>query len=260
MVYITLEINEAQIAQRMIQSLFSVLRRKAKISVTRLRSDGIGRLLHFDKEQLSGRLSLDDITSRPLVEKKLGRLHGRENLIIKAFPTGALSVSALRSYLDLLERTSGFIPDMVVVDYPDLMKVDSKNYRIDLGALYRDLRGLAVENNVGVVCASQSNRTGASAKLITDIHAGEDFSKIATADTVLTYTQTVAERELGLARIFVSNSRVADKDRFIVLISQSYPVGQFCLDSSLMSDSYLGLLEQASQQNGSGGEKEDDET
>ena len=116
-----------------------------------------------------------------------------------------------------------------------------------------------MERNVGVICASQSNRVGASAKLITDIHAGEDFSKIATADTVLTYTQTVMEREMGPARIFVSNSRVGDKDRFIVLISQAYPVGQFVLTSALMTNMYFGLLEQATQQNGQNGHTEDED-
>lgn len=257
-VYITLEISEAQIAQRMIQSLFSVLRRKARVPVTRLRSDDLGRLLRFEQEMISGRMSLDDVTSRPKIEKKLGQLHGRNNLIIKAFPTGALSVSALRGYLDMLERSSGFVPDMVVIDYPDLMKVDTKNYRVDLGALYRDLRGIAVERNVGVITASQSNRAGATAKLITDTHAAEDFSKIATADTVFTYTQTVAERELGLARLFVSNSRVGDKDRFVVLLSQSYPVGQFCLESTQMADSYWGHIEQAAQ-NGNGSAGDDNE-
>ncbi len=260
-VYITLEISEAQIAQRMIQSMFSVMRHKAKVPVTNLVVDGLGRLMHFTKDTLIGRLSLDDRSSRPAVEKKLNRFRGRGNMIIKAFPTGGLTVPALTAYLDMLEQSSGFVPDMLIVDYPDLMRVDTKNYRIDLGAIYRDLRGVAVERNIGVLCASQSNRTGASAKLITDIHAGEDFSKIATADTVLTYTQTVFEREMGLARIFVSNSRVGDKDRFIVLISQAYLVGQFVLSSALMTDTYNGLLEQAAQQNGTnknGGEDEEE--
>lgn len=256
-VYVTLEINEAQIAQRMIQSLFSVLRNKAKVSVTRLKSDDLGRLLRFEQETLTGRMSLDDVTSRPAVEKKLGRLHGKDNLIIKAFPTKALTVSALRAYLDMLERSSGFVPDMVVVDYPDLMKVESKNYRIDLGILYGELRGVAVERNVGMICASQSNRSGASAKMITDIHAAEDFSKIATADTVLTYTQTMSERELGLARIFVSNSRAGDKDRFVVLISQAYSVGQFVLSSTPMVDSYWGHIEQAQHNDNQEGEDEE---
>lgn len=255
-VYVTLEINEAQIAQRMVQSLFSMLRRKAKVPVTRLRIDELGRLLRFEQETITGRMSFDDATSRPIVEGKLRRLHGRENLVIKAFPTGMLTVHALSSYLDMLERAAGFVPDMLVVDYPDLMKVDSKNYRIDLGAVYRDLRGLAVARNIGVVCASQANREGAVAKLITEAHTAEDFSKIATADTVISYSQTAAERELGLARLFVSNSRVGDRDRFVVMINQAYPIGQFCFESVQMSDNYWGHVEQATQNNGN--REEDD--
>jgi len=249
-VYVTLEINEAQIAQRVIQALFSVTRRKARVPVTRIRTDNLGRLLRFESETLIGRLSLDDVAARPAIEKRLTRVRGAGNLTIKAFPTGMLTVPALRAYLDMLERSAGFQPDLLIVDYPDLMRVDTRNYRIDLGTVYRDLRGLAVERNIGVVAASQANREGATARLITDTHAAEDFSKIATADTVITYTQTAAERELGLARLFVSNSRVADRDRFIVLISQAYPVGQFCLESVGMSDSYWGRLEEATVQSG----------
>lgn len=249
-VYVSLELSEAQIAQRLLQSLFSLTRHKTRVPVTRLRLDDLGRLLEFSKETLSGRMSIDDASTRPIVEKKLKRMYGADNLVIKQFPAGALTVPGLRAYLEMLERAAGFVPDMLVIDYPDYMKIDPRNYRFEIGAVYNDLRGLAVERNIGVVAAKRSNREGTSAKMVTEIHAAEDYSAIYTADTIFTYSQTAAEKELGLARLFVSNTRVADSDGFVLLMSQAYPVGQFCLEAVRMHDTYWSILKASGEQAG----------
>jgi hypothetical protein len=142
-----------------------------------------------------------------------------------------------------MESREGFIPDVLLVDYADLMKVDSVNYRQDLGRVYKELRGIAVERNIGVVTASQANRSGIRAKTVRDYHIGEDISKIATCDAHITYSQTGQERGLGLARLFVANGR-NDEDQFTVLISQAYTLGQFCLDSVRMTSNYWTLPKQ----------------
>jgi replicative DNA helicase len=147
----------------------------------------------------------------------------------------------LRAYLDGLERFHKIIPDVIILDYPDLMDIDGNQLRVDTGKIYKDLRGIAVSKNLAMVVASQGNRTSASAKMVTDSMVAEDYSKIATADNVLTYSQTPQEHKLGLARLFVSNGR-NDEDKFVVLISQSYTTGQFCLDSALMSSAYEAKL------------------
>lgn len=244
--HVTLELSEAQIIQRYLQSLFSIMRHKARVEVSRLETDALGRFVSFEREHVKERLGLSDAKAMKAVEAKLDKLRFKENLLVKSFPTGMLTMSGLRAYLDALERAHNFIPDLLIVDYPDLMKVDPKNLRIDLGAVFRDLRGLAVERNLIQAVVTQANRIGAEAKLLTDVHASEDFSKIATADTVITYSQTIAEKELGLARLFVSNTRVSERDRFVVLISQAYSIGQFCLDSALMTDGYWARLTAAS--------------
>jgi len=65
-------------------------------------------------------------------------------------------------------------------------------------------------------------------------HVAEDWSKIGTADTVLTFSRTARERERGLARVGVEAARGAE-DGYSVLIAQNYHVGQFCLDSVRMT-------------------------
>lgn len=243
--YLTLELSEAQIAQRIMQSLFSMTRRKAKIPVTRIRVDDLGRLVRFEPDMLGGRLSFDDPTTEVLVERRLGAVHGGENLIIKQFPAGQLTVNGLRAYLDLLERAENFVPRKIILDYVKYMKHDTSNYRLERAALLDNLRGLAVERNIGIITAGESNREGAKSKQVTGLNLGEDYSGTYTADTIFAYTQTGPERALGLARLFVDSTRVADRDKFVVLISQAYPVGQYCLDSVMMNDNYWGHLETA---------------
>jgi len=139
----------------------------------------------------------------------------------------------LRGYLDSLEMSRRIVPDLLLVDYADLMSIGTRDYRHELGNLYKDLRGLAVSRNIAVATASQSNRSSLDAKIITGGSVAEDFSKIATSDVVLTYNRTEAERTIGTARLWVEKGR-NDADKFTLLISQNYATGQFCISSTRM--------------------------
>jgi len=137
----------------------------------------------------------------------------------------------------------GLLVANCIIDYPDLMAYDPKYKRESLGKIYEQLRGMAVERNMAVCAYSQSNRLGMAAKLIDMGKVAEDFSKTMTADTIITYNQTDAEYKLGLARLFVAKAR-EDEKHFQVLISQSYAMAQFAIDSVRMVDSvYWPLVE-----------------
>jgi hypothetical protein len=64
------------------------------------------------------------------------------------------------------------------------------------------------------------------------------IDKLATADTVLTYSQTDAERKQGLARLFVAAART-EEDRFEILLSQNYEIGQYALSSIRLGSRYF---------------------
>jgi len=97
---------------------------------------------------------------------------------------------------------------------------------------------------MAVAAASQSVRKtyAGSKKIITGGDIAEDISKINTSDTVITYNRTQAEYELGTARLQVDKGR-NDEDKFGVLISQNYRIGQFCIDSVRMNTKYWQVLE-----------------
>lgn len=241
--HISLEMSEEEMAQRYMQSLFAIPKRKAQQSITRFVTDSLGRLSSIDQQSSNPSMSLQDADISSKIKKKADKFKKRlSNIVIRQFPTGSLTVQGLAAYLDMLEDTRGFIPDLLILDYADLMKVQSENYRIELGQVYKELRGLAVERNVALATASQSNREGAMSKRVRHTNVAEDFSKIGTADIVLTFSATDMERENGLGRIYVDAAR-NDEDHIEIAVAQNYHIGQFVTDSALMYGHYWDLLE-----------------
>lgn len=241
-VHITLEMSEARCAQRYLQGFFSISKRQAEVKVPMFTKDENGQMSDVFYETLE-RTTLQDPDIRQRLSRRIKReLTRRAPLIIKEFATGSLTLTKLEAYLDGLERYHKIIPDYVVLDYPDLMEIDAKNQRTETGALLKGLRGLAVKRNFGLVAATQSNREGSRAKVLDEDNVAEDYSKIMIADTIVSYSQTAAEKALGLARLFAVKSR-NDESKFATLITQAYAIGQFCLDSAYLPADYWSYLE-----------------
>lgn len=253
---ITLEMSEKLWGSRLLQSLFAVTKREGEILYSKLERDTLGRLISIDRAKLRKVMSFTDDRTFKRVAKKLDDFGGRLDLYIREFPTRSINVHGVRAYLDSLERMHKFTPDLLILDYADLLKVDPKNYRLELSVLYQDLRGLAVERNMMLATASQANREGAGARVVLATHTAEDFSKIGTADCAVTYSQTGAEKSLGLARLFLSKGR-NEEDKFTVLITQTYATGQFCLDSIRMADGYWDHIKAAAIEEGQSGDTEE---
>jgi hypothetical protein len=249
--HVTLELSEDIILTRYIRSLFAIAKRSDPTTLFTFCKDSRNRRLvsikrsdYKPQQSLSEEYKLKKFLKRELAEGAFGgRFGGR--LIIKQFPTGQLTVASLTRHLELLEIREKFVPDVIIIDYADLLKVeaDLSSYRLGVDAIYKELRGVAVEKNIHLITASQVNRSGSSAAFVDSSHVAEAFGKIGTADIVLTLTATDVEQRLNLARLYVANSRV-DRDRFTVLLTQSYELGQFAIDSVLLPNpnSYKEIL------------------
>lgn len=237
--HITLEMSEARCAQRYYQALFAIAKRKETFNTTRFKKNALHQLEGFEDVRVTPKLAMDDPQIRKKLEKHIDRwgLRMLDNIVIKQFPTGNLSLGQLEAYLDNLSTTERFDPDLLIVDYPDLMKLDADNFRLALDALYKGLRGIAVSRNTAVAVVSQSHRAAAKAKVVGADNVAEAYSKIAHADTIITYTQTPQEQQMGLARLFVAGGR-NDSDKCTIAISQQYGIGGFALDSALMRSAY----------------------
>ena len=88
------------------------------------------------------------------VKKKISQLKG--HLLIKYFPTKSATVQTLSSHLKQIEL-QGITPDLVLVDYADILRGIGTEKRHILENIYEDLRGLAGEYEVPIWTASQAN-------------------------------------------------------------------------------------------------------
>jgi len=155
-------------------------------------------------------------------------------LIIRGTPYGGLTLSKLQSDLDILEVTKAFIPDIIIVDYADLMRPETtyNQFRHNLAAIYNGLRQIALERNCTVITASQSNRASMGARTVSLQHFAEDIQKANISDVVLSLCQTDEEKRLNKMRIFCCKNR-----NYVVGFQienwYSYIIGQFSLFSRL---------------------------
>jgi replicative DNA helicase len=255
-VIITLEMSEKQYAARLLQSFYSIARRHAEVMVPRLLLSRMGELLDITQEKLVRWTMKDDDIKTKLSSKVKREFRRRPPIRIKQFPTGSLDLPALQAYLDGLERYENFTPDLILIDYPDLMKVDPKNLRVELGTLLANIRGEGVRRNSAVVAVTQGNRESEKATLVTGDQAAEDISKLAVSDNFITLSQTPAEKALGLARLYVEKAR-NEESKMQILITQALALGQFCLDSIRIDADYWDMLGDKSDRKGR--RREDDD-
>jgi hypothetical protein len=240
---VSLEMSERRYGARFLQAFFAISKREALVRLGRFKTGRDGSLEDILYEQVEHLTMVDADLKTKIVSKAKRTFRKRAPFRIKSFPTGSLTIEQLEAYLDGLERYHNFIPDALIIDYPDLMAHDIKNKRLELGRLNERIRGICVARNLAGIILSQPNAEGEASGTVRLRHAAEDISKGATVDYACTYSQTDAEAKLGLARLLADKNR-NDEDGYSVLITQSYQTGQFCLDSVLLETDYWELLEE----------------
>ena len=140
------------------------------------------------------------------VEKQISKLPGK--LLIKYFPTKAASVQTLGAHLKQIEL-SGVDIDMVIVDYADILMPTGnfKEKRHAIGNIYEDLRGLAGELEIPIWTASQANRSALEEDVIGADKVAEDYSKVMTADFVMSMSRKVEDKIANTGRFHVIKNR-----------------------------------------------------
>ena len=140
------------------------------------------------------------------VLQAINKLKG--NLIIKYYPTRTASVATLTAHLQQCEL-QGIKPDLVLVDYADIMKstVNFTEKRHQIGHIYEELRGMAGEFEIPVWTASQANRSSLEEDVIGADKVSEDYSKVMTADFVMSMSRKVEDKIANTGRFHVIKNR-----------------------------------------------------
>lgn len=140
------------------------------------------------------------------VFEKVREIPGK--LIIKEYPTKSVSTETLRNHLKKLEQRD-FKVDMIVVDYGDLLKpvTAQREKRNELEGIYEELRGIAAEFKCPLWTASQTNRSGLNAEVVTMESISEAFNKCFVADFIFSLSRTATHKQNNTGRIFIAKNR-----------------------------------------------------
>tara|TARA_B100000212_G_scaffold336610_1_gene310191 strand:- start:128 stop:1303 length:1176 start_codon:yes stop_codon:yes gene_type:complete len=201
--YITLEMAEERIAERIDANLFN---------------------LPIDQLESLSKKMFDDKIAK-IAKRNIGKL------IVKEYPTGAAHASHFRALLNELKLKKQFEPDIIFIDYLNIcsssrMKglggaINSYSY---VKAIAEELRGLAVEFNVPVFSATQTTRSGYSNTDVGLEDTSESFGLPATADFMFALISTEDLQRLGQMMVKQLKNRYNDptyKKRFVVGVDRS---------------------------------------
>ena len=129
-------------------------------------------------------------------------------LIVKEYPTKTASTQTVRNHLEKL-RMRNIEVDMIIIDYGDLLRPVRylKEKRTELESIYEELRGIAAEYEAPVWTASQTNRSGLNAEVITMESISEAFNKCFVADFIFSISRTIEDKVANSGRLFVAKNR-----------------------------------------------------
>ena len=192
-------------------------------------------------------------------DKKMSRVKNKTTgkLVIKEYPTASAGSANFRHLLNELKIKKNFIPDIIYIDYLNICissriknGANFNSYTI-VKAIAEELRGLAVEFNVPIISATQTNRAGFADSDVGLENTSESFGLPATADFMFALITTDELQELGQIMVKQLKNRYNDTSinrRFVVGIDRSkmrlYNVEQSAqedlLDGPVMDNTKFG--------------------
>jgi hypothetical protein len=129
-------------------------------------------------------------------------------LIVKEYPTKSATTHTIKTHLEKLKMRNINV-DMIIVDYADLLRPvrSQREKRNELETIYEELRGIASEMQCPIWTASQTNRSGLNAEVITMEAISEAFNKCFVSDFIFTVSRTVDDKVANGGRVFVAKNR-----------------------------------------------------
>lgn len=207
--YYTLELSETYVARRM-----------------------DANLLNIPVDQI--------IKHREKVEKLTEELPGK--IRIKEFPSGKTTLDNIEQHIEQLKTQYDFNPDVIFIDYIDLLKNSARDRLEGTEDIYTSVRGLARELGLPIVTPSQANRSGAKSDIIEGDNIAGSYSKLMIGDIVLSLARNRKDKLEGTGRWHVMKNRLG---------SDGMTFGSRIDTSTGYIEIYEDLLEIDTSQNGS---------
>lgn len=149
-----------------------------------------------------GRIPENPDKVREMVDSVTGEI------IIKYYPTKSVTCHTISAHLQQIMAT-GFKPDIILVDYADLLRsIEKSDARYqELGAIYEELRGVAGEFKIPCWTASQTQRSSIQDDVIQADKIAESYSKIMTADVVISLSRKLEDKQNHTGRAHIIKNR-----------------------------------------------------
>jgi len=200
--YITLEMAEEKIAERIDANLLNV--------------------------------KLDELKELPksIYDKKMEKVRNKTTgkLIVKEYPTAAANVGHFRHLINELKLKKQFKPDIIYIDYLNICASSrikmggSVNTYTFIKSIAEELRGLSVEQNVPIWSATQTTRSGYSNSDVGLEDTSESFGLPATADFMIAIISTEELNNLNQVLVKQLKNRYGDPNmnkRFVLGIDRA---------------------------------------
>jgi hypothetical protein len=172
------------------------------------------------------------LLSRQAYDEKVSRIRSKTvgRLVIKEYPTASAGSAHFRHLLNELKLKKNFVPDIIYIDYLNICvssrikpgtNVNSYQY---IKAIAEELRGLAVEFNVPIVSATQTNRQGYSDSDVDLTSTSDSFGLPMTADFMIAIMTSEELEQLGQLSFKQLKNRYRDTGyyrKFIVGVDRS---------------------------------------
>ena len=200
--YITLEMAEERIAERIDANLMNVSME--------------------DLQSLAKQMFTDKMSK--ITKKTKGKL------IVKEYPTATAHSSHFRGLIKELAIKKSFRPDIIFVDYLNICAssrfkgAQNVNSYMYVKAIAEELRGLAVETNVPIMSATQTTRSGFVSTDVGLEDTSESFGLPATADLMFALISTEELEELNQICVKQLKNRYNDptmNKRFVIGIDRA---------------------------------------
>lgn len=143
----------------------------------------------------------------------------KPQLFIKDYPTKTATCDTMRSYLYSLEGERGVRPDLIVVDYADVVRstkqVGQGGERFAFADVYEQLRAMASEFDCPVLTASRCKRDAVNKVVIEMEDIAEAYEKCSIADHIFAICASRQEKIQKTVRLYYAGSREGDTGRAI---------------------------------------------
>ncbi len=167
---------------------------------------------------LKWRKAVEPLTGREAVKRMINfRRRYKKRLRICTYPNETLTTTEIKSLLDTWERQDNFVPDLIIIDYADILAPDADLMRLDYrnqqNKIWQRLRRLSQQKHCLLITATQAAATSYKHETLKLEDFSETKTKYAHVTAMYGLNQLPEEKKIGLMRLNELVVREGDFDR-----------------------------------------------